>query len=106
MSTIYATSFAVVAKSPDCGWRWEVVYPEGFPGGWDLMGVRMWFVKIDPNAPETVWAGGESMIFGPILSKSTNTGLDWNPGGIPYPVTMPVMISPFLTGTPSWRMSL
>ncbi len=70
--TIFATGYAQVAKSTDLGITWSIVW-----GDWHYGGMGTHFVKIDPQATNIVWAGGESGFFQPYVHKSTDFGNSW-----------------------------
>lgn len=68
---LYARGIYNVAKSVDRGQSWKSVFST-----WDGFGTAK-FVKVDPNSPQTVYAGGSNAIFQPHLIRSKNGGLDW-----------------------------
>ena len=84
-----------VAKSTDHGQSWKLVW-----GVWDEAGSGF-FVRVDPNNSQIVWAGGASI--GPLLIKSTNGGQNWqhlNPAQpIPETAAFDFMIHPFHSDT-------
>lgn len=62
-----------IAKSPDGGGSWENVQ-----GDWSNPGLgSFWFIKIDRNDSENIWAGGSGSQFNSYMIKSTNGGNDW-----------------------------
>jgi len=71
--TIFARAGACVTKSIDRGITWQEVYLS-----WIYGGTASHFVfDIDPNNPETIWAGGESAFLCPYLLKSVDYGNSW-----------------------------
>ena len=70
--TIYATGYAVVAKSTDFGLSWQNVW-----GEWTAGGMGTHFLQIDPVSPNIVWSGGESGYFQPYILKSIDYGIIW-----------------------------
>ncbi len=84
-----------VAKSTDHGQSWKLVW-----GVWDEAGSGF-FVRVDPNNSQIVWAGGAST--GPLLIKSTNGGQNWqhlNPAQpIPETAVFDFVIHPFHSDT-------
>jgi photosystem II stability/assembly factor-like uncharacterized protein len=74
-STIFArpAALTVVAKSTDAGQSWETVVQS-----WENpnFGTSS-FVKIDPNHPRNIWAGGATAYFRPNLLKSEDNGESW-----------------------------
>jgi len=70
--TLFATGAAFVAKSTDGGGSWKVVW-----GGWQFIASGIKFVKVDPNNPNIVWAGGQNAIEEGYLLKSIDTGENW-----------------------------
>lgn len=76
---LWARGEYVVARSTDRGQSWENVF-----GEWDLAGYQAPLIKVNPNFPDFIWAGGENAIFQPYLLKSTDRGATWNSVEIPY----------------------
>lgn len=69
---IYATGFAVIAKSTDFGLNWQMVW-----GDWSFGGLGTHFIQEDPNSTNIIWAGGESGYFQPYILKSYDYGSNW-----------------------------
>ncbi len=84
MNIIFATGYAVTARSSDCGESWQVVFGGNGPDDWYPIAVKVWFVKADPNTPDIIWTGGETAILSARLAKSTNGGDDWADVDLPY----------------------
>ncbi len=68
---IFALGGLPVARSTDRGLNWKAVYKN-----WQLTAFGE-VLKIDPQNPEIIWAGGQTNIFTPRLVKSTNGGTSW-----------------------------
>lgn len=69
---ILATGMAVIGLSQNSGESWQVLW-----GSWDGFAMGLVFIRVDPNMPNVIWAGGESAIFSPWLLKSTDYGAYW-----------------------------
>lgn len=71
-STLYAVGYNVVARSTNGGSSWEPIYGEwgGFSTGLD-------FVKLNPQDPESIWAGGQNGIEQGVLLHSPDGGESW-----------------------------
>jgi hypothetical protein len=69
---ILATGIAVIARSPNSGQSWQVLW-----GDWDSMANGLVFIRVDPNSSSIIWAGGESAAFSPWLLKSIDHGGSW-----------------------------
>lgn len=69
---IYATGFAVIAKSYDFGLSWQQVW-----GNWNAGGMGTHFIKEDQNSSNIFWAGGESGYLQPYILKSYDYGSTW-----------------------------
>ncbi len=67
---MYAVGGAV-AKSTDGGMSWRRVFGDY----WNAMEFE--FIKIHPNSPDRIWAGGRSLLDLPILIISTSSGESW-----------------------------
>lgn len=76
---ILARGNYVVAKSPNRGQSWELLF-----GEWGMAGYQAPLIKIDENNPEYVWAGGENSLFQPYLLRSTDGGETWLGVDPPY----------------------
>jgi photosystem II stability/assembly factor-like uncharacterized protein len=68
---LFARGWANVSRSKDGGQTWKSVY-----GSWDSIG-GAGFLKIDPNYPNVIWAGGASAAGTTHLVKSTDKGNNW-----------------------------
>ncbi|RLF29451.1 MAG: hypothetical protein DRN05_01650 [Thermoplasmata archaeon] len=77
-TVLYAGSIAHIFKSTNDGQSWSLIWGGGMAG----MGIHV--ITIDPSDPQTVWAGGETGIFVPIILKSTDGGNTWNIVTPPY----------------------
>lgn len=60
-----------IAKSTDKGSSWTLV-----SGSWEQVGA-LFFLKVDSNSPEIIWAGGTKAILRGSLLKSTDAGSTW-----------------------------
>lgn len=76
--TIFGRAAFAVGKSTDRGQSWRTVL-----GEWGTIGYQSDLIHIDEHNPNIVWAGGETTIFAPYLTKSTNYGETWE--GKPVP---------------------
>jgi len=70
--TLYARGGVNVSRTTDGGQTWESVFNE-----WEKFGSTAPMLKIDPNRPATIWAGGANAIFQPNLFRSTDDGNNW-----------------------------
>jgi len=64
--TLFASGFDI-CRSTNGGQTWQQVHP--FSGAF--------FMAVDPNDQHTVYEGGESMIFAPVLQRSSVGGATW-----------------------------
>lgn len=71
--TLFATGYAVIARSLNGGQSWEVVW-----GGWAGFAVGIVFIAVDANDHSIVWAGGENGFFAPWYFKSDDYGVNWS----------------------------
>ena len=69
---LYGARAFLIAKSTDQGASWSPVY-----GSWGGSLGMCPVLKVDPNRPGTIWAGGTNGLFDPILWKSTDYGYTW-----------------------------
>lgn len=69
---ILASGDGVVAKSTDSGQTWQELW-----GDWNNSAAFTLFLRTDPNWPNLVWSGGETMFFQPFLLKSRDGGGTW-----------------------------
>lgn len=69
---LYATGYAVVAKSQDKGETWTPVY-----GSWGGLATGISVVTINPHQHTEIWAGGQGAIENGYLLRSVNE-TDWD----------------------------
>jgi photosystem II stability/assembly factor-like uncharacterized protein len=69
---ILATGMAVIGKSPNSGQSWQVLW-----GDWGGFASGLVFIRVDPNALNIIWAGGEATALNPVLLKSIDHGMSW-----------------------------
>jgi hypothetical protein len=77
--TVFAVGLGMIARSIDAGQSWQPVL-----GDWEQPFTLLHFVKVDDFRHQTVWTGGEGVIFNPQLYKSTNAGESWETLNVVY----------------------
>lgn len=70
--TLYARGARNVARSVDGGEQWESVL-----GDWSSAGYQAPLLYVSPHDPSVVFAGGETSIFQPYLTRSPDYGTTW-----------------------------
>ena len=70
--TLYARGMLNVTRSVDGGHTWENLYYD-----WDWITSYASLLKIDPNKPDIIWAGGANAGFRPNLMRTTDDGKTW-----------------------------
>lgn len=69
---LFARGFANVAKSTVRGLHWESIYLD-----WNSLVMNASLLRIDPNDPDIIWAGGSSGVGSPNLIKTEDGGASW-----------------------------
>lgn len=70
--TLYARGMLNVSRSLDGGLTWKSLYRD-----WDWIASYASLLKIDPNNPDIIWAGGANALFRPNLMRTTDDGKTW-----------------------------
>lgn len=77
--TLFARGAQNVARSVDGGQEWESVFQN-----WNAAGYQAPLLYISPHDQSLVFAGGETSIFQPDLTRSSDYGSTWSsPTGLP-----------------------
>ena len=69
---LFSRGILNVSQSRNGGQNWESLYKN-----WDWFGMNASLLKIDPENPDTIWAGGANAIREPNLIRSTDGGTTW-----------------------------
>lgn len=69
---LFARGGLNVSRSVDGGYTWETMFK-----GWEWFGSNASLLKIDPNNPDIIWAGGGNAILQPYVVKSEDGGESW-----------------------------
>jgi hypothetical protein len=72
-SNFYAVGNYVVGHSNDWGQSWQPVF-----GEWQGFASGMAVVKVNPNDPQSIWAGGQNAIEQGFLLHSPDGGENWD----------------------------
>lgn len=69
---LFSRGILNISQSTNGGQTWVSLYKD-----WDWLGMNASLLKIDPENPETIWAGGANAIRQPNLIRSTDGGATW-----------------------------
>jgi len=69
---LYARGWLNVPRSLDGGQTWESLYRD-----WEWFGMNASLLRIDPNNPDIIWAGGANTLSRPNLLRTTDGGETW-----------------------------
>lgn len=69
---LLARGWLNVTRSMDGGQTWESLYQE-----WEWFGMNASLLKIDPNNPDIIWAGGAGVTLSPYIIRTTDGGDTW-----------------------------
>lgn len=69
---LFARGMLNVSRSMDGGHTWESLYHD-----WDWFGSNASLLKIDPENPDIIWAGGANTVSNPNIIKSVDGGATW-----------------------------
>jgi photosystem II stability/assembly factor-like uncharacterized protein len=70
--TLFARGMLNVSQSVDGGQTWNSLYRD-----WDWIGSNASLLKIDPENPDIIWAGGANTLNRPNLMRTTDSGETW-----------------------------